>query len=290
MTKADCDEGDGKGKIDLEACFSVFVFDWDDTLFPTSALVALGPKKIKVALEAIDTLVYKLLTSCLAIPNSHVMVLSSANIDWIYHSSQEFLPQVSPLFAQAPSNLSIVSAHRKSMRCSNPDDAMHPASVAAWKVETACSRAPHLCNLMADMPVCSVQVIGFGDGPQDLEATRELARCLQASHAEFSSYLKTIAMKPSPMEVELSGELRKIVASLDGLVRAPRSFHQSMHRSTPQPLHQEQNQKQHHLQMQQPQVALQVAAQAAASKVFKLQTAKNVPRVRLTSSAFNHQP
>jgi hypothetical protein len=289
MTKADSAESDEKEKIDLKTCFSVFVFDWDDTLFPTSALIAMGPKKMKTVLEAIDTLVYRLLTSCLAVPNSHVMVLSSANIDWIYHSSREFLPQVSPLFTQAPSNLSIVSAHRKSMRCSGADDHVDPASVMAWKVETACSRVPLLCSLMADMNVRAVQVIGLGDGPQDLEATRELAGALQASLSDFPSFLKTVAMKPKPLDVELSGELRKLVASLDKLVRAPRSFHQSMHRSAPPQLHQDQHQKGQQLQMQQQmQVALQVAAAAAATKVFNLQQSSQ--NVRLQSSAFNHQP
>lgn len=158
------------------------------------------------------------------------------------------------------------------------DAGVDPASVIAWKVETACSRVPYLCSLMAEMHVHTIQVIGFGDGPQDWEATRELAKAIQASYAQLPLFLKTVAMKPSPMDVELSGELRKLVASLDVLVRAPRSFHQSMHRSSPQQLHQEQNQKQQRLQMQQQQVALplQVAAAAAATKVFQLQTT-NVP-------------
>jgi len=219
-------------ELDLGDCLSIFIFDWDDTLFPTSALVAAGPDKLAPALAQVDLLAEKLLRTALSLPRSHVMLLSSANIAWIYHSAREFLPRVNELFQDPADNLCIVSAHsteleHQSGHHSSPAD---PHDVARRKLEVVRARAAGFQVMIEELGAGAFQVVGCGDSPHDLEAARVLAGML---HAE-SSYIKTVAMKPRPREGELVGELRLLSGALATLSRCPRSYHQSMHRK-PQP-------------------------------------------------------
>merc|ERR1719454_2540011 len=59
-------------KLNLNDTLTVFLFDWDDTLFPTSALTSLGPECLSEALKDIDNVVAELLTTALSAPRSCV--------------------------------------------------------------------------------------------------------------------------------------------------------------------------------------------------------------------------
>merc|ERR1719454_653813 len=77
-------------KLNLNHTLSVFLFDWDDTLFPTSALTSLGPKSLDEAFKAIDAAVAELLSLAIATPRSHVVILTNANISWVHHAAETF--------------------------------------------------------------------------------------------------------------------------------------------------------------------------------------------------------
>lgn len=219
-------------ELNLGDCLSIFIFDWDDTLFPTSALVAVGPDKLAPALEQVDLLAEKLLRTALSLPRSHVMLLSSANIAWIYHSAREFLPRVNELLKDPADNMCIVSAHNAEPdhQSGHHGSLADPHEVARRKLEVVRARAAGFQVMIEELGADAFQVVSFGDSPHDLEAARVLAGML---HAE-ASYIKTVAMKPRPREGELVGQLRLLSGSLTTLSRCPRSYHQSMHRK-PQP-------------------------------------------------------
>jgi len=207
-------------------CLSIYMFDWDDTLFPTSALVAGGPELLRPVFDSIDSLVMELLESALSTPQSHVMLLTSANISWLHQAASDFLPRVSTILLAPRSNMSVVSAHRLH------GEAAKTTQVPRQKVHMAALQASAMQDIMSAIGAHRFQVISVGDSPFDLEAAHALAFEL---HAEEESYVKTIAMKPAPAAVELVGELRALGRALPKLAGFRRSFHQSMCRS-PQPV------------------------------------------------------
>mmetsp|Transcript_78191 Transcript_78191/g.154982 ORF Transcript_78191/g.154982 Transcript_78191/m.154982 type:complete len:333 (+) Transcript_78191:59-1057(+) len=219
-------------ELNLGDCLSIFIFDWDDTLFPTSELVAVGPEKLAPALAQVDLLAEKLLRTALSLPRSHVMLLSSANIAWIYHSAREFLPRVNELLMDPADNMCIVSAHNAELehQSDNHRSLADARDVAGQKLEVVRAQAAHFQVMIEELGAGAFQVVSLGDSPHDLEAARVLAGML---HAE-ASYVKTVAMKPRPCGGELVGELRLLSGALTTLSRCPRSYHQNMHRK-PQP-------------------------------------------------------
>lgn len=207
-------------------CFSVFIFDWDDTLFPTSALLALGPEQLKASFAQIDTLVLQLLHACIGMARSKVLLLTSANLEWLRHSSHEFLPSVAALLNAPPAKLSVVSSHRKLAKAAIGASSVKspPEEVARRKLEAVVQAAQLVQADIDGLGAKMVQVMSVGDGPFDLQAAHVLARTLRVE----SRLVKTIGMKPRPNHLELAGELRCLCRALPALVRVPRAFHQSM--------------------------------------------------------------
>lgn len=223
--------GTPKGKLQeaqLNLCevFSIYIFDWDDTLLPTSALIALGPEQMKDALTEADVLASQILRSALATTNSHVMLLTNANISWLRQSAADFLPNVHAILETEHTNLSIVSAHLPRGQDPEHDNAT-PEEVVRRKITVARTHASRFQAILNDYGLAKFQIISVGDGPQDLEAGRVLASALHADE----SHVKTVAMKMRPHQMELIGELRALCKALPVLCRVARSVHQSMFRS-----------------------------------------------------------
>jgi len=97
----------------LGECLSVFLFDWDDTLFPTTALSAMGPEPLRSTFAVLDKLIVQLLRVALSMPRSRVVLLTNANPDWVRRAADDFLPEAAQLFHALPASMSIVSAQRK---------------------------------------------------------------------------------------------------------------------------------------------------------------------------------
>mmetsp|Transcript_125288 Transcript_125288/g.350830 ORF Transcript_125288/g.350830 Transcript_125288/m.350830 type:complete len:500 (+) Transcript_125288:129-1628(+) len=211
--------------LDLSRCVSALIFDWDDTLFPTSALSALGPDRLRDSFGRLDDLVLQVLTMALELQGSQVLLLTSANLEWVRRSSREFLPKVATLlFDDSPPNLALLSAHRP-----RASDGNAPASeeVSRRKLDVVRAAAEPLQALVESMRAEAVQVSSVGDGPFDLQAAHVLLGLLRAEHR----FVKTVAMKPMPGIGELLGELRCLSSSLPKLVVAASSFHRSMYRT-----------------------------------------------------------
>merc|ERR1719259_700041 len=97
----------------MAGCVSAFIFDWDDTLCPTSALGALGPAPLAGVLAQVDALAAQLLSSALETPRSRVVLLTAADLEWVWLSAQDFLPRTAALLAEPPGNLVLLSSRRR---------------------------------------------------------------------------------------------------------------------------------------------------------------------------------
>jgi hypothetical protein len=216
--------------LNLDRCLSVFLLDWDDTLFPTTALVAQGPERIRDALSTIDSAVADLLTSTLDVPNSQVVILTNANLSWVRHAVESFMPKVRSLFEKhalfaEESQLRLISAHRDRAELPQEGSAAYEDAIRRSKSVAVQSIAARLQALAAKQSAQSVQVIGVGDQPHDLAAAHVLGSLLSAEEC----FVKTVMMKLKPTGVELSRQLAALSRSLPKLMSCARSFHQSMH-------------------------------------------------------------
>lgn len=250
----------GRREPDAGSCLSVFIFDWDDTLFPTTALIASGPEELREALKRADEVAAQLLSAAVRRPRSRVMLLTSANITWVRQSSRDFLPQVARIL-DTPGLVRLVSAHLPREQGS-ADPQAHAMEVARRKLDVVRSAAPSLQETIAQMRTDTVQVLSIGDNPFDLQAAHVLSSAL---HAE-KIFTKTVAFKPRPTAPELIGELRCVYTMMPALLGMPRSFHQSLHPPV-HPQHQalqqqKQQQRQQHEQRPHPQEqSLQIRSQ-----------------------------
>lgn len=218
-------------EVNLHRTLSVFIFDWDDTLFPTSALTAMGPDRLGSAFEQIDAQVYQLLSSAASVPQSRVVILTNANIRWVYQSTEQFLPKVSKLLLDPEGSITIVSAHRPKECLPEVGSAAYIAEVSTWKRQALPPLVHAFQEAISELQAGAVQVISVGDMPHDLEAAHALSSMLVMSSKE--SYVKTVLMKPRPTPPELSAQLRCLGKALPVFVRAARSFHQSMCQARP---------------------------------------------------------
>lgn len=213
------------GSFDFKRCMPVLLFDWDDTLFPTTSLRKLGPERLRTELGMIDSCVAHLIRMAAAVPGSRVIILTNANISWVYYASREFLPTVYGLLQKPPENFQVLSAHRPRESCPPEGTPEYEQEVAKWKRYALQAQAPALQENLHACGLTEVQVVSIGDMPHDLEAGAYLAKEFLKSSRQL---VKMVRMKPAPTVEDVLGELRLLCSHLGPMLAYPRSFHQVM--------------------------------------------------------------
>jgi len=82
---------------------SLIIFDWDDTLYPTTEI--LQNNTYKFDFKELDNILYDLLNKCLKI--AFVVVITNAERDWVYSKLKD-LPKTICLFNKIP----VISARK----------------------------------------------------------------------------------------------------------------------------------------------------------------------------------
>lgn len=233
-----CEDSQTVLPLDLQSTASVFVFDFDDTLLPTTALGCIGELDFEEdsgllaspAMRQVDALASKLLESAANVPRSIVVLLTNAAEEWVWRSTARHLPTVYGLLSKQVALL--VSAHRAlddewSLEQEFFLDGQHAESWRTWKDEVVRSRlAPLLQTKIAAMgPFKALQVLSMGDSLHDLEAGRTLLELVAGSEPR---YLKTIQMQHSPSIKDLVAQLRLVVDCFPRLCRKPKTLQCSM--------------------------------------------------------------
>ena len=150
---------------------TILIFDWDDTLFPTSWLKSKGidfsnltniiPEDIKLELKNLDDICISLLNKVFKL--GQVFIVTNSKNGWVKISSQLFLPQVYQFLYK----IDIISA------CEN-----YPyLPIKDCKVHTF----RELLNNHI------VNILSFGDSPNDIAMTESL-RNAQINHGFENFY------------------------------------------------------------------------------------------------------
>jgi hypothetical protein len=172
---------------------SIIIYDWDDTLLPTTALSPSGvflhnthidESNLKM-LTILESSVYKLLIY--SIDRGDTFIITNAAPGWVEYSVRRFYPKIYPLLAK----INIVSARGEYER-------HYPGDSRQWKILA-------FLNILRYLDTSLVtNLISVGDSIVDLEAAYILASYFG------KAFTKTIKFRESPKPGELNKEIKLI--------------------------------------------------------------------------------
>ena len=177
---------------------SLIIFDWDDTLFPTSFLAKIGyfseniflvekeQEKIIKKLEQIEKKIIELIN--ISLTKGEVYIITNAAFGWVEYTSKKFYPN----FYKMLDKIKIISARRE---CENT----FPNEVQEWKMQTFLNLRKNFDNNLVTNIIC------LGDSMLEIEAGRFLANHFQ------EAFIKTVKFKENPKLDEIYKQLILVI-------------------------------------------------------------------------------
>ena len=172
---------------------SIIIFDWDDTLLPTSFLTPGGVFNENIKLSDIDhekiskleQTVLKLLEE--AVQKGNVYIITNAGNGWVEYSANKFYPSIMPILQK----IKIISAR-------GLYEKKFPGNSRQWKIEA-------FLNIQKNINMKLVtNIICVGDSLFEMEAGRILA-------SKFTeAFIKTIKFREAPKLDELLKQLKLV--------------------------------------------------------------------------------
>ena len=186
---------------------TLILFDWDDTLFPTTAMVHNKPRDRTLCEEHNINLCFAVshllnLTRTLG----RVMIVTNARAAWVDHTSRTLIPEMAALLAGIP----IVSAR-------DLFEANHPGDPILWKCEAFAlfkENSRQIANL-----------VSIGDSEPEMQAVASLAKLYH------TSFVKTVRFRSLPTMPELIKQLELLESKLPQIVSYARNLKISMVRT-----------------------------------------------------------
>jgi hypothetical protein len=182
-----------KEKENQKSHNSLIIFDWDDTLLPTSFLTKNGvynenlvlsntdQEKIKKLENNVYNILYK------AIDKGDVFIITNAGPGWVEYSAEKYYPKIVDLL----NKIHIISA-RGEYESKFPNDSK------MWKTQA-------FLNVQKNFDDIVTNIICLGDSIIEMEAGRSLAE-------KFSeAFIKTIKFRESPKPEELNKQLTLVL-------------------------------------------------------------------------------
>mmetsp|Transcript_8857 Transcript_8857/g.9970 ORF Transcript_8857/g.9970 Transcript_8857/m.9970 type:complete len:334 (+) Transcript_8857:34-1035(+) len=175
---------------------TLIIFDWDDTILPTSYLCYIGLEKVTPAiarkLEMLDRSVVKLLSKAAKV--GKVCIVTNAMESWVETSSKMYLPLTCKLLEGK--DIPIVSARAEYGE-------MYPDDPKRWKADTFLDIARSFDTTILTNILC------FGDSEIEMEAASNMSKSFK------QAVLKTVKFKQSPQVEELTKQIEVILGKFD---------------------------------------------------------------------------
>lgn len=177
---------------------SLIIFDWDDTLMPTSFLYPNGDIRFRneflsdlenqQKLKKLDENVFNLLS--LAVKKSDTYIITNAQKGWVQFSAKKNLPKT--YFLLMKSGIKIISAREFYEK-------IFPGDLRQWKIETFLKFSDVFDrNLITN-------IISLGDSKFEMDAAKTL-------HKRFSNaFIKNVKFKETPNLNDLIKQLELII-------------------------------------------------------------------------------
>ena len=169
---------------------SLIIFDWDDTLLPTTFLTPQGIFNEKIIyeeiisrkIEKLEKSVLRLLN--IAISKGDVYIITNAGEGWVEYSAKIIYPNILPIL----NKIKVISAR-------GDWEKDYPGDIKSWKIQAFLSLANKLDVKLVTNIIC------LGDSMFEMEAGRILGK-------KFSeAFVKTIKFKEGPKPEELNKQL-----------------------------------------------------------------------------------
>ena len=179
---------------------SLIIFDWDDTLLPTSFLTPKGTFSEDIQLSSSDckkmqqiaNYVHDILKE--SIEKGDVYIITNAGINWVQFSANLFFPNISELLKK----IKIISARGEYEKS-------FPGNLRQWKIQAFLNLLKNVDNKLVTNIIC------IGDSLFEMEAGRILASKFK------EAFIKTIKFREAPKLDELLKQL-KLVALQFGAI------------------------------------------------------------------------
>ena len=172
---------------------SIIIFDWDDTILPTSFLTPGGVFNEDMKLQQgdieklakLEQSALQLLTE--AVEKGNVYIITNAGKGWVEYSANRFYPSIMPILEK----IKIISARGEYEK-------IFPGNSRQWKIEA-------FLNLQKSVNMKLVtNIICIGDSLFEMEAGRILA-------SRFTeAFIKTIKFREAPKLDELLKQLKLV--------------------------------------------------------------------------------
>lgn len=177
-----------------EGAVRVAVFDWDDTLFPTSQYLARGLREPRDrAMLAATAALIEALWRKLWLMRVRVVIVTNAMRAWVYESAQAHYPSLTSLLGR----VAVISA-RELYERSFPTDDM------AWKRYTFRALLDALMPCRGSSP----QMLSVGDSLAEWDAAHAL------THVEPTARIATIKFHAAPSPDMLFAQLQDLHQNL----------------------------------------------------------------------------
>ena len=179
---------------------SLIIFDWDDTLLPTSFLAPGGiynenlklSEKEMAKIKKLEEYVLKLLK--LAISKGDVFIITNAGVGWVEFSAEKFYPSICEILKK----IEIISARSEY-------EEKFPRDSRRWKIQT-------FLNLQKKLNIKLVtNIVCLGDSLFEMEAGRILASKFK------QAFIKTIKFREKPKPEELLKQLSLVIHKFNAI-------------------------------------------------------------------------
>ena len=186
---------------------SLIIFDWDDTLLPTSFLAPRGifeensllNDKDQNKINKLQDSVQKLLL--LAVSKSDVYIITNSGDGWVEFSAKKYYPKIMDILGK----IEVISA-REVYEKKFPEDSKR------WKVESFLNLKKRLNDELIANIIC------LGDSIFEMEAGRILAS--RFIHA----VIKTIKFREKPKPEELNKQLNLVLNQFDSIFTSSKNL------------------------------------------------------------------
>lgn len=173
---------------------TVVIFDWDDTLLPTSFLQQSqdqAPARKKF-LESIQSIGKQILE--LALQMGHTFIITNAMEGWVEYSAAKYMPQLLPVLQR----IHVISARNYEQQ--------YPGNYSQWKIQAFLGVQRTLDSQII------TNLISIGDSNFEMDAVHVMGQ-------EFEQALvKTIKFKANPTDEELHKQLELVALDRKSVV------------------------------------------------------------------------
>ena len=187
---------------------SLIIFDWDDTILPTSFLTPKGifedknelNPKDQARIKKLEETVKNLLS--VAVKNGDIYIITNAGEGWVQFSTRKYYPSIEEIITKKIKIISARSLYEKK----------YPNDSKKWKIEAFLNIKKSVNNDLITNIIC------LGDSVFEMEAGRILAS--KFIHA----VIKTIKFRENPKPEELNKQLNLVYNQFNSIYTSSKNL------------------------------------------------------------------